>query len=194
MNIEVIKNCRGVGFDMAMLRGIYDVKTIYALVIYYYESIDVQSLNQFIKFGIVGNYSLLISQDELRYSNTLSTLVMKKYGLFLPALSFRVVFFDNKILQLIKSDVSGTGGHAYREILTKALDHKFKVGGYPLKLLETQLVKIRFRNIFNNPTKRYFKYANPDIENREIKKSVTIAVLGYVGITFMAKVIDYFIR
>lgn len=192
LDVIVLKNYGNTNLNLAILKGIYNVKTSYALVAYnYYELVNPRLLEQFIEFGIMGNYSLLISKDESNKSKALSNIIKRKFGIFLHAPLFDIVFFDKKALDLIKREIGGTGSFVYFEIIKKIIDHNLKLGSYSLGLSsykpKTFYAKARYllrRLRKNENPETYFKYAVPDIDKKEIKKQVLIATSGYIIIRF----------
>ena len=197
LNVEVITNCKTTGFNLAVLQGVYNIKTAYALVAYNYEQlIDCKLLEQFIEFGIIGNYSLLISRDESGKSKTLSTIIKRKFGIFLQEPLFDVVFFNKTMLDIIKEKVGGTGSYVYFEIIKKAIDNKLKIGCYPLGLSRYEpktfprRMRMYLQLYFHQNPETYFKYAVPDIDKKEIKKQLVVAIVGYVFIRIFELLIN----
>jgi glycosyltransferase involved in cell wall biosynthesis len=181
-NAEVIKNYKCAGFYLAMLRGLYSVRTKYAFVAYSYEElVSIHFLNQFVEFGIIGNYSLLISRDESEKAIKLSCIIKKKFGIFIHEPSFDFVFMDRKLIDVIKKEVGGTGQYAYLEIIKTAIENKLKLGSYPIGLSNTlRMSSRRFRR--NKGPKAYFRYAVPDTNKMEVIKNFSYIVISLLTI------------
>ncbi|MDO8572218.1 MAG: glycosyltransferase [bacterium] len=192
LNAQVIRNYKVSGLDMAILRGVYEVKTPYTLIFYHYseEPITPELLEQFIQFGISGRYSLLISKDDSKRSTTLSGIIKKRFGLFIAEPLFDVIFLNNDLTDLIKKKIGGTGYYLFFEIIGEAIKNKLKIGSYSLGISRYRPKMFRekiwmfLNTILDHNPKEYFKYAVPDIEKRERNKTILIIVIT-AAITFL---------
>ena len=191
---EIIQVKSTSGFNNAVLRSIFNVKKPYAIITTPYEinanSSFGQYIDDFISFGIEGNFSLLLAERRLKFmgfnQNLFSTIfdlkikkiLKKKFGMFLPEPSFDFVMINKKMCEVIIEKVSGTGAFIYFDIIKELVINKNKMGVYP--------ISNNFRYIFssNNHSRSlsYFTFAFPDESRKNIQNQILIAVIGYVVI------------
>lgn len=190
IKVKVVKNYQVRGFNAAVLRGLYEVQTEFALIMDPYREVTVESLNEFVSFGTKGQHSLLISQGKSARFANFSRVLRRRFNIFIMSPSFEAVFVGPKLLKAIKLSVSLTGRYVYFDFLIEALRLKQKVGVYPLNFNDKAYGMdswiLRWFTTLTS-VRPYLNYAFPGLKRRETSRDVWVALLGaFAGAVFAA--------
>jgi glycosyltransferase involved in cell wall biosynthesis len=194
---EVISNFNLLGFSTSLLKGLYRVKTKLVLVYTPDELLHNDSeLIDFIEFGIIGEYSMLISKAQPANSRNLSHLFKKKFGIFLPEPGFEFVFLNKKLLDIIRDKVATTNTNVYFDVIKQIIKNDLKIGVYPLQILEhTYSLKAkirRFLRLRRYESVNYFDYVFPNIERNRVLQQIMTGFIGYILIKLFELFVFYF--
>lgn len=136
-NASVIRNVQRLGYDLSLLRGLYNIERGPVLIIYDTEySTKSHAYEEFISFGILGNYSMLLQKDDSIYSKKFARALRNRFGIFMECPSFNLVFINNLMLDKIKLECPGGSVRVIYEFFRIAINNKLKIGTYPLNAPE----------------------------------------------------------
>lgn len=185
---NVLRNNLPIGFLLTALRGIYEVTTDMGLIIDPDRLPRSEDLDEFITFGLSGNYGLLFSKAEK--NSHITSYLKKKYGVFVTDPNFEVVLLSKKILKATKNEFIMVETYLYFNLIAHAINNKYKIGTYPLRL-PTPDGWTRARALSNGHFRGedsyndFFRYAFPDLNKKQLNNSIKIAlasaVMGIAG-------------
>lgn len=206
MNVQVISSSQTNGYAVSLLRGLYAVKTKYALVIDPDVKIEAGTMRDFLNFSKSGNYGLLLSKRSAPYNRRdfgkVSKYMKQKFGVFINEPDFRATLIDRRMLDLLLSEQSSTDLHVFQSLITIAARAKLKISTYSVanqvrlgvggkwkvtrrrpRIFRYGLRHfIRHRQIIKNSpsslSKQYYTYAFPDFEKQ---KFIRQAIYGIVS-------------
>jgi glycosyltransferase involved in cell wall biosynthesis len=200
--VLILKNIRNMGFTFSLLKGLYGIKTKYALVSSPDIIFEKDSLIDFIHFGIKGNYSLLFSKKKKRsiFSIDIAPLLRERYGINISEPLLDVVFVNQSLLDKIKTETI-SDDFILLELVRIVMKNNLKLGTYYLKIeyLRGKSLISPFLNRYFHQLRgrRYLRKAFPKKYKESIIKKVltgvSIAVLGYLALRLIEFVIGYFI-
>jgi glycosyltransferase involved in cell wall biosynthesis len=177
------------GFLLTTLRGIYNIKTKYALIIDADAFPDALDLEEFLDFAIIGNYGLLFSRGRVKYQPDVTSYLKKRFGIFLDSPNFEVTFMSKQLIDATKQGTSMSEQYLYPSLIARAIETKQKVGSYNLWLPKrnyekTILNALRFRNFRGvQDYKDFFESAFPNLRKQNFSDSSKLALLsGIIGV------------
>ncbi len=209
-DVDVIKNSILLGYSMSLLKGLYHVKTKTVFICSAFDNIVFHdnNLTEFIEFGLIGKYSMLISRGRPDNVYNISPILKKRFGISIPEPGFEAVFLNDNLLTLIKNKVSGTKNYIHFDIIRELVINKLKIGVYPVKLHTAPqnfgVVNRIYQTlgigkymgigkyIRSKKSLEYFDYAFPDLDKKQIRREVTIAVISPVFCYILIKCAELF--
>jgi glycosyltransferase involved in cell wall biosynthesis len=203
--VSVLRNRRKIGFNLSLLKGLYDVKTKHAFVVGPIGRFEKDSLLDFICFGIKGNYSLLFGKSKRKqsgiFSINIAPLLRERYGINIPKPLLDVAFINESLLNKIKTETI-SDDFIFLELVRIVMKNDLKLGTYDLEM-EHPSHYTHFRSLMNLflmqlRTREYLRRAFPKKYKESIRNKVItnilIAVIGYLIIRLIEFVLSNFIQ
>jgi glycosyltransferase involved in cell wall biosynthesis len=201
---KVIHNNKSIGFNLAVLKGLYAIKTPAALIISDPESgFDFKMIQEFIEFGAMGKYSLLLSKGSSSlHMIDFSKLLKKRFGIFLDNPGFQGVLLNPTMLKVVKDKVTGGSPYIYFELVKEAVKSDAKIGVFPSGIYEfepehSSAMKLHkyTRDAHRMQEQRgYIKYAFPDLNfkkfQRDLVLGISVALISSFLTIFLPKLFD----
>lgn len=200
-DVLVLRNKNNIGFNISLLKGLYEINTKYAFILRPYHIFNQDSLIEFIDFGKKGNYSLLFSEKKEKetFSTRISSLLKKKYGINIHEPFIDIAFINDDLLKKIKTETINNDFILF-ELIRLVIKNNLKLGTYALKMYNHEFqenVNI-FRLLGQLIHKgEYFDRAFPkeykESFKNKVKTDVLIAVIGYLIIRLLEIIISKYI-
>jgi len=183
-NATVINNSYNYGYGTSLITGLYSVNTKYVFISNKFR-FDRKSFFDFIKFGINGNHSLLLSEKQYEpiydiLIPNIAPALKKKYNVLIPEPSLDCAFIGTPLLEKIKDDTLGKE-HIILELIRVASNNNLKIGTYDLKSDSNfnKIKSIKYLLFMRHYLCSYLKIAFPDSRIQNIKDQVIVAVIVY---------------
>jgi len=205
------------GFNKSSLRGLYNTNTRYALLLDASKLLSIEQIDEFIEYGIKGNYGLLFSNwtndSDTPVPNT-SKYLKSRFGIFIDDPDYELTFINKAIIDASKTENILTEKFFYLNLITLALNTKQKIGTYNVsdsvhlfngKAKGFRISNSRYYRKRSNTIRQkrsdvlhnnYFKYTFPDIEGKKLRNQILTIVLSAivgaltaVGVQYLYKLI-----
>jgi len=197
---RVITNQAINGYTTTALRGLYNVKTDYALLTDPTNEFTEMQLESFLEFGVLGNYGILFTkwtEDSQSPISTVAKHLKEKFGIFIDDPDYELVFINSKIIEASKTEPTVTEKFFFFSLITFAINSKQKIGTFNINS-QRYFGNGKWRRVSRRlRTKRinklhddYFHYTFPDFEKKKFNNQLIVAICGaLVGgvVTFLAQ-------
>ncbi len=199
-NVQFIRNRKQLGYELTLLKGLYNIKTDSVLVINDLEnSIRSEEYDDFVTFGILGNYAMLLQRAHSAHSKKISDTMRKRFGVFVEDPSFNIIFMNDTMLRKIQRECPNGSTYLIYEFFRLLLNYKLKIGTYPLNVPEYEAAtfyekyRVKKRDRSQKYSYRNFlKYAFPDMPSIQFRRDLVIVVVTSIT-TLLTVVIPFLI-
>lgn len=205
-DVLVLRNKNNIGFNISLLKGLYEINTKYAFIPRPYHIFNQDSVLEFIDFGKKGNYSLLFSEttEKDTFSTSISSLLKKRYGIYIHEPLIDIAFINDDLLKKIKTETINNDFILF-ELIRLVIKNNLKLGTHALKMYNHEFQ--RNVNIFRLLGQlihklihkdEYFERAFPKKYKEsfiiKVKTDVLIAVIGYLIIRLIEIIISKYVK
>ncbi len=199
-NVTVVDHHYNYGHGKAFLTGVYSVKTKYAFIadtLIRFDKLDKKQFLDFIRFGIYGNYSLLLPEknsypldfDSIyrRSYPKISSILKRQYNVDFPEPLLYCAFVGSHLFEKMKENTIGNE-YGIVDLLLFVSLNKLKIGTFPLKLYLSYPHLMR-----HNEAYKKLNRAFPELRVQRIKDQVFVAVFGYLCIRTIEYIVTNFL-